>query len=175
MIKKYLAVLAVVFMTGTAFASPMFFDDNPRYIQVGRDDTTESYVDMQSIQSIRYDPPFYIIQATVITHDFTNNTTTGYENKFFYNFKAQTVKAQTIATMPYDANGLPAQAFMLPNPSVNLCAQYSVNGKAADKAFFNCYNMTFYHTFTTAQKQRPAAAPAAALPKAVLLPTQQRT
>lgn len=46
-----------------SLAAAMFFDDNPRYIQVGHDDTTESYVDMNSIQSIRYDPPYYIIKA----------------------------------------------------------------------------------------------------------------
>lgn len=126
----------------------MFFDDSPRYLQVGHDDLTESYLDMNSIQVIRYDPPFYIIQATVVTYDYTTNAAAGYENRFFYNFKSQTVKAQTLSTLLYDEKGLPTTQVILENPDVKLCDRYSVNGKAADKAFFNCYSMTFYHTFT---------------------------
>lgn len=148
MLKKITALLAAFCLTGTFLASAMFFDDNPRYIQVGHDDTTESYIDMSSIQPLRYDPPYYIIKATVVTYDYTTNIASGYENKFFYNFKAQTVKAQTISTMLYDANGLPTNQIMLPSPAINACDRYSVNGKAADNAFFTCYNMTFYHTFT---------------------------
>ena len=139
MLKKITALLAVFLMAGTALAAAMFFDDNPRYIQVGHDDTTESYVDMNSIQSIRYDPPYYIIKATVVTYD---------------NFKAQTVKAQTLSTLLYDDKGLPTKQIILPDPAVNACDRYSVNGKAADNAFFTCYSMTFYHTFT---KQPPSS------------------
>lgn len=154
MLKKITALLAVFLMAGTALAAAMFFDDNPRYIQVGHDDTTESYVDMNSIQSIRYDPPYYIIKATVVTYDYTTNVASGYENKFFYNFKAQTVKAQTLSTLLYDDKGLPTKQIILPDPAVNACDRYSVNGKAADNAFFTCYSMTFYHTFT---KQSPSS------------------
>ena len=103
-------------MAGTALAAAMFFDDNPRYIQVGHDDTTESYVDMNSIQSIRYDPPYYIIKATVVTYDYTTNVASGYENKFFYNFKAQTVKAQTLSTLLYDRQRPANQADHIARP-----------------------------------------------------------
>jgi len=94
MYKKILALLVTFLAIGSMLVSAMFFDDNPRYIQVGHSDTTISYMDMNSIQSIRYDPPFYMIRATVITYDYTRNTATGFENNFFYNFNAQTVKAQ---------------------------------------------------------------------------------
>ncbi len=148
MLRKITALLAMLTLTGSMLVSAMFFDDNPRYIQVGHDDTTESYIDTTSIQNVRYDPPYYMIRATVITYDYTTNTATGYENNFFYNFKGQTVKAQTIATCVYNEDGTPSPAAPIANPEVNLCDRYSVNGKAADNAFFSCYNMTFYHTFT---------------------------
>lgn len=148
MLRKITALLAMLTLTGSMLVSAMFFDDNPRYIQVGHDDTTESYIDTTSIQNVRYDPPYYMIRATVITYDYTTNTATGYENNFFYNFKGQTVKAQTIATYVYNEDGTPSPAAPIANPEVNLCDRYSVNGKAADNAFFSCYNMTFYHTFT---------------------------
>ena len=153
MLKKTL-LFFVFFIISHSFSLAMFFDDNPRYIQVGHDDTTESYVDMNSIQSIRYDPPYYIIKATVVTYDYTTNVASGYENKFFYNFKAQTVKTQTLSTLLYNDKGIPTRQIMLPNPAVNACDRYSVNGKAADNAFFTCYSMTFYHTFT---KQSPSS------------------
>ncbi|MCH4188103.1 MAG: hypothetical protein LKF74_07150 [Megasphaera sp.] len=147
MFKKITLLFMTFIILGCAAVSAMFFDDNPRYIQIGHDDTTESYIDMDSIQSIRYDPPYYIIRGTVITFDFTTNAATGFENNFFYNFKAQTVKAQTISNFLYDDKGKPVSQIVIANPEVNLCDRYSVNGKAADNAFFNCYNMTFYHTF----------------------------
>ncbi len=148
MLRKITALLAMLTLTGSMLVSAMFFDDNPRYIQVGHDDTTESYIDTTSIQNVRYDPPYYMIRATVITYDYTTNTATGYENNFFYNFKGQTVKAQTIGTCIYTEDGTPSPVTPIANPEVNLCDRYSVNGKAADNAFFSCYNMTFYHTFT---------------------------
>lgn len=90
---KKIAALAVTFACVFSFmASATFLDDNPRFVQVGHDDTTESYIDMNTIQSVRYDPPYYIIRATVVTYDYANNTVQGYDNNFFYNFKAQTVK-----------------------------------------------------------------------------------
>ena len=148
MLRKITTLLAMLTFLGSMLASAMFFDDNPRYIQVGHDDTTESYIDTNSLQNIRYDPPYYMIRATVITYDYTTNTATGYENNFFYNFKGQTIKAQTIATCMYDDQGNASSWTPIANPEVNLCDRYSVNGKAADNAFFNCYSMTFYHTFT---------------------------
>jgi hypothetical protein len=148
MFKKIMLLVMTCIAIGCTAVSAMFFDDNPRYIQVGHDDTTESYVDMDSIQSIRYDPPYYIIRGTVITYDYTTNIATGFENNFFYNFKAQTVKAQTLSDFLYDDKGKPSSQVVLSNPEVNLCDRYSVNGKAADNAFFACYRMTFYHTFT---------------------------
>lgn len=95
---KKIAALAVTFACVFSFmASATFLDDNPRFVQVGHDDTTESYIDMNTIQSVRYDPPYYIIRSTVVTYDYANNTVQGYDNNFFYNFKAQTVKTQTLA------------------------------------------------------------------------------
>lgn len=147
MLKKTMLLCLAFLMTAYTGAFARFFDDNPRYLQVGHDDTTESYMDTASIQSSRYDPPYYIIQATVLTYDYTNNTATGCVNKFFYDFKGQTVKAQTLATIQYDANGMPIHQTDISTPGVYLCDRDSVNGKAADKAFFNCYNMTFFHIF----------------------------
>lgn len=148
MLKKITLLCLTFLMLTCSLAFARFFDDNPRYLQVGHDATTESYIDTTSIQASRYDPPYYIIQATVLTYDYANNTATGYVNNFFYDFKSQTVMAQTVATIAYDINGNPVWQSSVPNAAVYPTDRYSVNGKAADKAFFNCYNMTFYHTFT---------------------------
>ena len=122
---KKIAALAVTFACVFSFmASATFLDDNPRFVQVGHDDTTESYIDMNTIQSVRYDPPYYIIRATVVTYDYANNTVQGYDNNFFYNFKAQTVS--------------------LPNPEVKITDRLSANGNAANRAFRACYDMNFF-------------------------------
>ena len=81
---KKIAALAVTFACVFSFmASATFLDDNPRFVQVGHDDTTESYIDMNTIQSVRYDPPYYIIRATVVTYDYANNTVQGYDHLFY--------------------------------------------------------------------------------------------
>lgn len=116
---KKIAALAVTFACVFSFmASATFLDDNPRFVQVGHDDTTESYIDMNTIQSVRYDPPYYIIRATVVTYDYANNTVQGYDNNFFYNFKAQTVKTQTLGDVGYDLQGNVVSTLSLPNPEV---------------------------------------------------------
>lgn len=149
MAKKIISLLLGLVMLGCTFASAMFFDDSPRYIQVGRSDITSSYLDVNSIQSVRYDPPYYIIRATIVTYDYSRNTTTGLENNFFYNFNAQTVKAQLISSCAYDDAGNPTGQQAYTGQEVNACDRHSVNGTAADKAFFNCYSMTFYQNFST--------------------------
>lgn len=46
MFKKIASALMVAAACGCTMVSAMFFDDNPRYIQVGHDEMTESYIDM---------------------------------------------------------------------------------------------------------------------------------
>lgn len=145
--KKSLVCILTFLALNCTLASAMFFDDNPRYIQVRSTDTTISFIDTRSVQSGRYEPPYYLIQAAVLTYDYTNNSTTGYVTNFFYDFKNQTVKAQILATMTYDAFGNVTSEMVVANPEVYPCERQSINGQAADKAFFQCYNMTFYHTF----------------------------
>ena len=147
MLKKLGSALMLFVFCSCTLVSAMFFDDNPRYIQVGHDALTESYIDMTSISPIRYDPPYYVIRATVLTFDFSTNTATGYEDNFFYDFNSQAVKTQTLSTTTYDDKGPPRAQVVNPDPEVVSSERYSVNGNAADKAFFNCYNMTFYHSF----------------------------
>ena len=115
-----------------------------RFVQVGHNDTTESYIDMNTIQSVRYDPPYYIIRATVVTYDYANNTVQGYDNNFFYNFKAQTVKTQTLGDVSYDLQGNVLSTSALPNPEVKTTDRLSVNGHAANRAFRTCYDMNFF-------------------------------
>lgn len=142
---KKIATLAVTFACLFSFmASATFLDDNPRFVQVGHNDTTESYIDMNTIQSVRYDPPYYIIRATVVTYDYANNTVQGYDNNFFYNFKAQTVKTQTLGDVSYDLQGNVLSTSALPNPEVKTTDRLSVNGHAANRAFRTCYDMNFF-------------------------------
>ena len=83
MFKKTASLAVSFFFLLTLFASATnFLDNNPRFVQVGHDDTTESYIDMNTIQSVRYDPPYYIIRATVVTYDYANNTLQGYDTIF---------------------------------------------------------------------------------------------
>lgn len=147
MFKKALILCLTFAALQCTIASAMFFEDNPRYLQVGHTDITSSFIDTNSIQSIRYDPPFYIIRATVLTYDYSRNETIGFENNFYYNFTEQTVKAQLVSSYAYDDKGNALVQKCYDNQDVNLCDRNSVNGSAANKAFFNCYNMTFYHKF----------------------------
>lgn len=146
--KKLFVVCLSLLVMGCTSVMAMFFDDNPRYIQVGRSDLTTSYLDVNSIQSVRYDPPFYMIRATIVTYDYSIGMTTGLENNFFYNFKGQTVKAQLVSVYTYDDAGNPMSQQIYSGQEVNACDRNSVNGTAANKAFFNCYNMTFYQNFS---------------------------
>lgn len=142
---KKIAGLALAFACCfSIMASATFLDSNTRFVQVGHDDTTESYLDLNTIQSVRYDPPYYIIRATVITYDYAHNTVQGYDNNFFYNFKAQTVKTQTLGDVGYDLQGNVVSTLALPNPEVKTTDRLSANGNAANRAFRACYDMNFF-------------------------------
>lgn len=145
MFKKTASLAVSFFFLLTLFASANnFLNNNPRFVQVGHDDTTESYIDMNTIQSVRYDPPYYIIRATVVTYDYANNTLQGYDNNFFYNFKSQSVKTQTLGDVGYDPAGNILSTLALANPEVKTTDRLSANGNAANRAFRACYNMNFF-------------------------------
>ena len=65
-------------------------------------------------------------------------------NNFFYNFKAQTVKTQTLGDVGYDLQGNVVSTLSLPNPEVKTTDRLSANGNAANRAFRACYDMNFF-------------------------------
>ena len=66
------------------------------------------------------------------------------DNNFFYNFKAQTVKTQTLGDVGYDLQGNVVSTLSLPNPEVKTTDRLSANGNAANRAFRACYDMNFF-------------------------------
>lgn len=144
---KKITLLATAFVCLFSFmASATFLENDPNYVEIGHDDTTQSYLSLGSIRSVRYDPPYYIIRGTVVTYDYATNTVQGYDNNFFYNFKAQTVKTQTLSDISYDAYGNAISSITLPNPEIKTSDRLSANGNAANRAFRVCYNMNFYQS-----------------------------
>lgn len=146
--RKKIALLAAAFVCCFSLlaSAATFLDNNPNYVQVSHDDTTQSYLSIGSLRSVRYDPPYYIIRGTVVTYDYATNTVQGYDNNFFYNFKAQTVKTQTLSDISFDAYGNAVSSISLPNPEIKASDRLSANGNAANRAFKICYKMNFYQS-----------------------------
>lgn len=138
---------------GCTMVSAMFLMTIPVICQVGHDEMTESLRVMNSINSI----PLWLTlllrhsRPTVWPMIILPEHGCGYQNNFFYNFSARQSGYRRCLTTYDTLKGTPS-AQTISGSEVATTDRYSVNGKAADNAFFNCYNMTFYHAASDKKK-----------------------
>lgn len=57
-----------------------------RYKHIYADQTLDGYVEMPSINVTRYNPPYYIINATIYTVQYKTNTIGKTDTTFFYDY-----------------------------------------------------------------------------------------
>lgn len=139
----FVMLVAAIFSFTTAYAN--LFDNNSNYEKYTSDEISASYLDLNSIEVLRYDPPFYAIKVNDIywpydTDQFYLVTPTIY----LYNFNTKVVKRNTEKTIFYsqsDGSYLETR---------NDFASYDVSpttnaGYEADYVFFKYYGIHFYY------------------------------
>ncbi|MDN0047471.1 hypothetical protein QVN49_10695 [Megasphaera hexanoica] len=145
--KKMLLLLFITLIFIPAFnISAITIDDlsnSTRYERINEDMTNNLYIDNNSIQVIRYAPPYYIIQGDYISHDFKTNTICVQTVKLFYDWENKIAKMQFLHGTVYELDG--SLLFNLPDKyDLITLNKNRVGGWIADCFFFYCYRMYFY-------------------------------
>ncbi len=87
---KKLFLLLTIFSLYTISAFAVSLDElrnSPeRYKHIYADQTLDGYVEIPSINVTRYNPPYYIINATVYTVQYKTNTISKTDATFFYDY-----------------------------------------------------------------------------------------
>ena len=173
-IMKKLFLLLTIFSLFTMSAFAVSLDElrnSPeRYKLVQADSLNEQYIDINSINVMRYNPPYYTINATTYNVSYDQNLIIKHEEVFFYNYNrsvnslrlkfsttgaiAAELKKDTGITLQlrgmetYDYNGQVSMPYQYIDPSSSLfpplkAHMFSPGYMAAMYSFLKSYNMYF--------------------------------
>jgi len=99
-----LVLLFIVILSNLCFANQ--YDDNPdEYIKIDSGITINIYLDKASIQSVKYAPPYYIIQCDNIGFDQSDNITAKSTVIYYYNFNTKSIQLQIPKSFAYAEDG----------------------------------------------------------------------
>lgn len=89
---KKLILLLIVFLV-PFHINANIFENNNNYIKVSTSFTGSDYLDKNTINVIRYDPPFYIIECDIYGYNYAydNYRYSYHKMQFFYNYDAKTM------------------------------------------------------------------------------------
>lgn len=145
--KILLFLLLCIIIPSSCFAN--YFDDRPwQYICYQNDIQYKSYIDMNSVSVIRYDPPYYTIDATTYTFDYVNQFGLVKVNRYFYDYNKQQIYWNMINIGKCFEDGTsslnPDNPLEKPIGPIYL-QRYSTGYMAAELAFMKSYNAGFTH------------------------------
>lgn len=104
--KKFLTAAAIALLCYAPVVDAAFYDDTSRYVPVVKSMEFVSYVDMDSVESVRYDPPFYILKGRLVSVGYNYNNMITYNTyKIFYDIDTRTAKYQLIQLRSVDEDG----------------------------------------------------------------------
>ena len=144
-------ILCVVISFPTICFANYFDDNSKRYVCYQNDERFKSYLDLNSVTAVRYDPPYYSIDADIITFDYIGQIGCLYHNRFFYNYNTKEILSKNINMYPCYENGYTDKSYdygisLTSSIPIKLYSD-SAGYLGANLAFLKCYNMIFYYYY----------------------------
>lgn len=155
------ALCIVISIPTICFAN--YFDNNPkRYFNYYNSEQYSAYADVDSVNVVRYNPPYYVIDITEYTIDYVNQATIASLLRFYYNYDKQTMRFILIKAAPASSEDGTSKLDNVPiyfnsiYPSniktIDKCPlveKYSGNYLLGETAFFKAYHMFFTKEYNT--------------------------
>lgn len=140
--KKILLTLFISLgITIPCFAN--FLSDNPgQYQKIDRTPKATVYVDKDSVSVIRYEPPYYVIQANTFFVQYDQGIIKRCTDRYFYDYKNQTIQRQVLDAYTYNEDGSIAN-HTGDNVPLMLMQSHTVGWDIANYIFFKSYNTFF--------------------------------
>lgn len=154
MTRKYRFIfftMIVFFLVQCNFCFANFLKDQPnKYFEIGKDQVKTVYVDLDSIQATRYDPPFYQIYSEIFIVDYVKSHISKMGIKHFYNYDKQTIAVQLTNASFYMDDGQLIKTAQFHEDLEDLRDVSNKNSYMffeANIAFYKCYNKYFTKDF----------------------------
>lgn len=143
--RKIFFILCILFSFPSICLANYFDDNSERYFCYQNDERFKSYLDKKSITSIRYDPPYYSIDANIITFDYMNGIGALSRERYFYNYDTKEIRVKTQNLYLCYENGSVDKSYdyNLALSELRLLPKTSAGHLCANLAFFNNYRMFF--------------------------------
>lgn len=98
----YIFLVVCIYIVGSNYSHA------ENFVKVGYNQLVTVYVDVDSIQVVRNEAPFYIIRYRVLRKDYQDNTMDIAEKEVYYdesNMAKIPIKARTIGQLSFDSQG----------------------------------------------------------------------
>ena len=87
MVKKILLCTLLLTLLFSISVSASFLSISNRYRKVSANINTTTYLDMDSIQLVRSDPPYYVIEGNIFKENYETSWIGKIKVKFFYDYR----------------------------------------------------------------------------------------
>ncbi|MCU6714493.1 MULTISPECIES: hypothetical protein [Megasphaera] len=145
--KKIIFSIIIFFLLQccTIFAS---FLNNSNYVKIMSDIEANIYVDSNSTKSIRYEPPYYIIEGKMFYEFFGSPEIFATTNLFYYDYSTRKVRVKGLNISAYSPDGTLLKIENKPSAIIDVSAKTHISttaySEAANFYFIKCYNKPFY-------------------------------
>lgn len=134
--------ILVVFIWSILFSNSIVYGSN-LWVGISHGMTDKTYLDLNSVKVVRYDPPFYVIEGDILVEDYESGKNYLFSEKYFYDYNRRSVKYK----IPYTYLEREGDWVLASTDidgklhEVNIGTQA---GNVADALFYWCYKMYFY-------------------------------
>ena len=155
-LKSFIVALFLIVIPSNCFAN--YFTDNPnRYINTFNSEQFSEYTDLNSVNVVRYYPPYYVIDITVYVIDYFNQHTLAVIERFYYNYDQQTMRLKIIKVADASAedgtsqldNTEPMPETAYTTDTMPIVKKYSPEYLIGETAFMKAYRIFFTKEFNT--------------------------
>lgn len=115
--RHFLFLVAFLLIPSMCFANK--YEDAPeQYICIDTGQIYETYLDENSVTSLQYAPPYYVIQCNNITFNYMNNITSKMVVKYFYDYENKAIQVQMPEAYAYDEDGTLSDETIIDEPPI---------------------------------------------------------
>lgn len=147
--KKFLTAAAIALLCYAPVVDAAFYDDTSRYENVGKNMDYTTYLDNQLVESLRYDPPYYILKGRCVYIDYTKNGKIfRITFKIFYDMSQEKAKIQNISLEELSEDGTVLDETYIEEISKPSSISEGTNAFwVADYLFYKYYQENFFKDF----------------------------
>lgn len=109
--KRWIIFFCLLWIGITNVSADQFSDEPSRYVKTIRSDRYVGYIDKNTLQVLRYDPPYYIIEADIVYILYDRNQIMRTKERNFYDMKTGTMRTLPTYFTMYDMEGNKLRSF----------------------------------------------------------------